>query len=73
MSYIKILDKAIEEIAPKEPKTILMNSRTFGMFVYELTKIYPENIFNPSGAFFYRGIQIIQKNEIQNDKFLMLC
>jgi hypothetical protein len=75
MIIIENLDKALNETYLKDlkdPKNIIMNSKTLGIVVYELTKLYPGNIINPTGKFYYRGIEIIKKEEIQNGKFLIL-
>jgi hypothetical protein len=71
MSYIELLHKAIEEIAPIEPSFILMNDRTFGSLLYELRKLYPYEI-HTSGKLYFQGTEVIVKNEIENDKFIIL-
>jgi hypothetical protein len=71
MSYIELLHKAIEEIAPKEPSFILINDRTFGSLLYELRKLNPYEI-HASGKLYFQGTEVIVKNEIENDKFIIL-
>lgn len=55
----------------KNPNYIIMNKKTFDNLLLKIQSIY--NIEKPaSGKFFYRGIEIIIKNEVLTNKFIII-
>lgn len=55
----------------KDAKYIIMNKQTYDELILEIESILP--IKNPTnGKVFYRGIEVLIKNEVETNKFIII-